>query len=278
MNIQNYYDDFKNGRISQDKLKEKILEFSYNQMIKHPNIEAGEFILEMIPNVKKIITEYNEDKSTFYTYICHHIKWLSLQCAKKYLKERDKVEAYLYHHDTIYEDSMGVMDNEEEYFLLEKNINSLSLKETLKNDSTLKKRLTILVFKNSRLLNDRMITIASEVLGVKEEWIANIKHELDIICLKRLRARNYLEQRINRLLLDITKSQIILTNTQGLLEKQKLVLNIEGKMERLHRLQIILKKRNYGPKNEEISRVLNIPKGTIDSSLYYIKKNINIIK
>ena len=55
-------------------------------------------------------------------------------------------------------------------------------------------------------------------------------------------------------------------------EKDLLFEKMLEKQKRKESLNKKLMKRNCGPKNEEIAQILDIPKGTVDSSLFYLKK------
>lgn len=272
MNIDEQYNLYKKNLIDGGELRTYILEYSYKLVSKDKFIEAGDFIMEMIPKVDQIISEYNPELSAFKNYLNRHIKWLSLQCTKKYIKEKDKRDAYQYHHNAQYKENLVLKESIPEYSISKEMKKFLKLKEGVISNESMKRRVTILALKNSRLLTDDIINNLSGILGVSSKWLTDKKEELNSICQERLKNREYLMIRCNRLFIDITKDQDKLNKELDKNKKKEILFKLEEKKNRLHKLQETLTKRSYGPRNEEIAKLLKIPKGTVDSSLFYIKK------
>lgn len=275
MDIEKDFKLFKEELFTFKELREKVLEYTYAVASKDKNVEAGDFIMELLPKVEQIINEFNPDLSSFKNYLNRHVKWLSLQCTKKYLKEKDKNDAFMYHHNANFKDNIVMQESKPKYHISKEMQKFLNLNSGVIQSESMRKRVTILALKNSRLLTDPIIDNLSSILGVEKKWLEGKKDQLNEKCQERIKNRDYLEIRCNRLFIDITKDQDKLNKELDINKKQEILIKLEEKKTRLHKLQETLSKRSYGPKNDEIAKVLNIPKGTVDSSLFYIKKKLS---
>lgn len=278
MNLEESYNYYQEGLVSFKELKREVLEYSYSIASRDKYIEAGDFILIMIPKVEQIIMEFNPQLSKFINYLNRHIKWLILQCNKEYIKKRDKTEAFHYHEVAKYKENLVCKESTPVYRVTTDMESFLKLKKGEITSNSMRRRILILSLKNSRLLSDDLIEELSKLLGCTREWLIEKKEYLNRLGESRLKNREYLQERCNRLFIDITKDQEKILKCHTLEEKQEILLKLEEKRERLHRLQETLTNRSYGPKNEDIAKLLDIPKGTVDSSLFYIKKKLESFK
>ncbi len=64
MLINEFYDEYKKGKITNNLLKEKVLIYVYEKVSKDRYIESGDFLIEFIPKLDNIISEYKSD-------LCH---------------------------------------------------------------------------------------------------------------------------------------------------------------------------------------------------------------
>jgi hypothetical protein len=271
MNIQKIYIDYKNKLVSLDFLREKTLEFSYLSVNNHSVIEPGEVVLELIPKIDELIKNYREDKASFFTYITKHIKWICLTKIKKNRKEYTKHEAWSYHTFNEYKSLITVQENESIFLPLKNELKDIS--EFTNLDRWEKKRLLILTLKNSSIITDTLVDKIAAILEIDKKCIYEKIREVNGLCQKKAERRTYLLQRINRLFIEITKSEIVLENELNLIKKQQIILSLETKKERLHEMQRTIRTKNFGPKNQDIADVLGVAKGTIDSALFALRKN-----
>jgi len=272
MNIKKSYELFTKGLIKKKSFQDDILKYVYRQVERDKYIEAGDFILDFIPKVSSIIENYDANLSSFQHYINRHIKWMMFSFSKVYIQEKEKSEAYQYHYIAECKESFFFMEEESEYKISEKALKLLSISNGKITKESSRKRLEIFTLKNSRTLTSDQISILAPLLDRTPEWLYNVKQKLDKKCENRIKNREYLQERHNRLFIEITKDQKRLTNMEDSYEKELLFEKMRNKQERKSRINEKLKKRNCGPRNEEIALLLNIPKGTVDSSLFYMKK------
>ncbi len=272
MELENKYQLYLEKRLSKDQLKEEIIKYAYYALINDKYIEAGDFILELIPNLDSIIDKYNNNLLQFDHYIKTHIKWIKHSFSKKYVKEKENVNAYSIYINSEYKLVSEVMEETQEYSITNNAKKLLSINNGIIEKESLRNRLEIFALKNSRNLTEEQILIIAPLLSRSPEWLFNKKEELEMQCVKRVENREYLKRRYNRLLMEIAKLQGQLECENNDKSRYKLLNKIDVLTLRKNELIIQISSRNCGPKNDEIAKILGIPKGTVDSSLFYIKK------
>jgi hypothetical protein len=272
MKLEISYKLFKNGNCSMGHLKNCILEYAYKQVSRDKYIEAGDFILVFIKKVESIINNYNSDLAGFNHYINRHIKWLMFSFNRSYIEDKEKRDAYNSHYIAEYKEQYKKESHNPDYTISANALRILSVENGVIKKQSQRKRLEIFVLKNSRNLTSAQIELLAPLLKRSKEWIYSHKESLDKKCEERIYNREYLKQRFNRLFIEITRDQHKLTIMKDGREKDLLFNKMIDKQRRKNELNEMLKKRNCGPKNEEVAIALGIPKGTVDSSLFYMKK------
>ncbi|QEN05489.1 hypothetical protein EW093_12445 [Thiospirochaeta perfilievii] len=272
MDIEKMYEMYKVDAISRKKFNDGIIEYAYNQVSKDRYIEAGDFIVEFIPRVNSIIDKYNTDLASFTHYLNKHIKWIMFSFNKAYVIERDKVEACKYHYITEFKERLCVTETPVEYKITEKAKKLLLINNGKVGKETIRKRLEIFTLKNSRVLSYEQINLLASLLDRPPRWLFDKIEVLNNLCYKRVHNRDYLRERYNRLFIEVTRIQKKINTMEESYEKEVLSKNMQEKQERKNLIELKLNNRNCGPKNEEVAQVLGIPKGTVDSSLFYLKK------
>lgn len=272
MNIEKKFNMYKNGKCNKDDFRGSVIEYAYEAVEKDRYIEAGDFIVDFIPRVDSIIDKYNAKLAGFPHYLNRHIKWLMFSFSRAYVKEKEKSEAYQFHNVAEFRDKICLMEEDVQYKISDHASKILSITGGKITKDSSKKRLEIFTLKNSRILNYEQIKILAPLFDRTPEWLFETKEKLNELCTKRVQNRKYLQERFNRLFLQITKEQKKLTIMDDGYDKDLLFEKILEKQKRKDNIYEKLKKRNCGPKNEEIAQILDIPKGTVDSSLFYLKK------
>lgn len=277
MVLEKVYESYLSGDLKYRELKEKVLEYAYKQVERDRYIEAGDFILRFIPKVDGVLERYNSDFASFKHYINSHIKWLMFSFSKEYKSYKEKSDAYSIHNTATYKDHLSLADERPEYKISPRAKQLLSIKDGSIYKKSSRKRLEIFTLKNIRNIEKEQIEIIAPLINRSVTWLFKQKEYLGQLCEKRISNRNYLQSRYNRLFIEITKDQQKLLEMGDSYEKELLYNNLCDKQRRKRELLEKLKHRNCGPKNDEIAKLLNIPKGTVDSSLYYMKKSLSTL-
>lgn len=274
MDLNEMYSLYAVGKIGREEFKNSIITYAYDRLRWEKNIEGGDFLISFIPVVEGMIKDYSEDLSSFKHYTNRRIDWLKLEIKRSYIKNREKCDAYQYHQQVEYLENLMISENPIEYNITKKAAEFLKISNGLISKDTTKKRFTIFVLKCSRLLDDALIESICEILDRPTSWLYDLKDKLDALGTNRIKSREYLIHRNNRLFIEINRDQEKLSNMPLGIDKDNFKKKLESKIERKAEIQRTLNRRSYGPKNEEIAKLLSIPKGTVDSSLFYMKKEL----
>lgn len=274
MNIGESYKLYKNGQISREYLKDEVLCYAYMQVSRDKYIEAGDYILDFLPKVDSIIDNYKPNLASFTHYVNKHIKWFMFSFKRKLNKNRENSSAYQYQYVAEYRETFSLTEQTTEYNITENAKNILLVEDGTITKEAYRRRLEIFMLKNSRTITPTQIEILAPLIGKSTERIYQLKEKLDDKCTKRIENREYLQQRHNRLFIDITRDQKKLVKMEDGYEKEKIFKKMREKQKRKNKINDKLKRRNCGPKNSEIAQILGIPKGTVDSSIFYIKKEL----
>lgn len=277
MDLNRIYKNFLTGKCSRDFLKNTLLQHAYKVVGWDKYIDPANFIIEYIPLIDSIIDNYKMEQCQFSHYITKRINWLKLDINKINIKKKEKENTYLSDINSYYEVEMISNELKPEYKITPEAVKYLKIVNGRISKKTTKRRFLIFVFKSSRLLTYDLVKLVSRLTGEPEEWIFQIKETLNSLSQRRIKRREYLELRKNRLFMEIKRGQIELNKVEDNRLKEELIDKINEKKARKKEIQKILDNRSYGPKNEEIARVLGIPKGTVDSSLFYMKKDLNAL-
>ena len=139
-------------------------------------------------------------------------------------------------------------------------------------DSSLGKRVLFAALKSVRTIGDREIERLAAFTGLEKEWIENVvsalkdelshkERKLALLCERRnaafCRAR-LAEARLSR----ETESQRIDELEDGLRKARRVMENAGNAISHL----------KLSPSNRQIAEAVGVPKGTVDSSLYWLKK------
>ncbi|MGL1890355.1 MAG: hypothetical protein OCD02_01960 [Spirochaetaceae bacterium] len=275
MNLNECLKKYLDKKSSIKCFKEEILNYVYKQVSKDKYIEAGDFILEFMPKLDSIIDSYNNTLSGFNHFINKHIKWLMYSFSKEYVTKKEKYDAYQSHYLAECKSTYCLDTHINTCSITDKALKVLGIKDGLIVKASSKKRLEIFTLKNSRSLTSDQINILAPLFDKTPEWLYKTKELLDDLCQSRIENREYQTLRYNRLFIEITRAQKKLTIMDDGIEKDILFAKMLEKQEIKKRLYENMSKRNCGPKNEEIAKILGIPKGTVDSSLFYMKKALS---
>lgn len=141
-------------------------------------------------------------------------------------------------------------------------------------ENTCRKRILLLALKNARHLDDCAIRRISGFAGVEEEHL--------VALVERLRANLYRQElRLHRLYRRQNKifTKIFLFQRDLLWEvdpevKAQLAFSLCELRRALRSVQRKIRRVRLHPSNREIAELLQIPKGTIDTSLYWLRRQV----
>lgn len=261
MNLDLSYENYRKGELSLQELTELIQIYTYNSVKLTANIDPAEFLIEFIPSIPRIILTYSPYRCGFYHYINKRIKWMKLRYYQESAATAARESGCMEYVRQQWQDSCE--NDNSPSFTEEVNENSLRLQE---------KRVLIAALKNCRNLTPSMISRLASFTGYSE---SQISHQIKLLmdqCDKKMDMREKLELRRNKLWFKLTELHEAILECSSPGQKELLSQKTVLVKKRLRAVQKELTEKHFGPKNQDIADVLNIPKGTVDSSLYYFKK------
>jgi hypothetical protein len=141
----------------------------------------------------------------------------------------------------------------------------------------MKRRILILALKNAPYLNDSYIEAISKITGCDELWLFEVVLRLRSGMDDRRNRLNIFCERTNRAFIEICSIHRELGICCA--EYEKAIL-----LSKLAKVKLRLEKASHGktsvklmPSNSEIAEIMQIPKGSIDSSLYYLKRYLKVL-
>ncbi len=144
--------------------------------------------------------------------------------------------------------------------------------EEIRNNRGLKKRLLLLLLRESSRISESLLAHFTAITGYKREWIENKVEEVRKITFQLEGRRNICRHHRNQALFNSCCIHEELTyETEP--EKREILLNkLDREKQNLRKSEESLNKIPKSPTHLQIAHVLGIPKGTVDSGLHYINK------
>jgi hypothetical protein len=138
-------------------------------------------------------------------------------------------------------------------------------------DVTAKRRLLFLTLAGSFHITISLISVIASIIGYEREWLFACIVELrDRIDLRRHRIEE-LEAKRNRAFLQIYRLHEQLRDAVTSKEREALHAALSIEKQRMYNAIEELSHVHLAPTHKDLAEVLGIPKGSIDSGLYYIK-------
>jgi hypothetical protein len=137
-----------------------------------------------------------------------------------------------------------------------------------------RRNLLFLILKCSRTLEEGKAAALAELAGVSKERLAGLMSELSQLREDRdVRLETFRRRRNGAFaLVRLLETELVAESEEARREEllrrlAKARLRMRGAMTRMARVGL-------APTNKEISRILGVPKGTVDSGLYWLKKKL----
>jgi hypothetical protein len=141
-------------------------------------------------------------------------------------------------------------------------------------ENTCRKRILLLALKNARHLDDCAIRRMSELAGVEEARLLALVERLRANLYKQELRLHSLYGRQNKIFTKIFILQRDLLWQADPELKAQLVLSLWELRRTLRSIQRKIRRVRLHPSNREIAELLQIPKGTIDTSLYWLRRQL----
>lgn len=228
-------------------------------------IERNEILSEFMFKLPKLIERFDVEGGVFEHYVLASLKWFSRDMKRDELLGRSN-DAFLFHEsekDIRSMDHQQAFQEEEEY--------SMRLPKSYFNESSLKQRLVILLLKSALHVTDAHIEKVAAFTGISQGFLRHAVTLLNERLYSRKERRDYLlgnKRWVDRRMLYL-RSKLSMEYDEP--ERSIILAKLTKLEEKRARLDSQIKGLPDGPSHDEIARILGIPRGSVDSSLYYIK-------
>ena len=240
--------------------------------------DNSEFYSSFLPIIRKIMLRFKYCGKPFevflYTYLHYHIKSFAGQRRKA--RNRDKIlTSDLLCKETYYKETYAfekeLCVSSEGARLLHLNKNGVICHNSIRN------RFFILVLKNSYSLSEEMKTAACRLLSINKDDLEKILDRLAPSLRKRMKRLHFLQNKRNRLLSYIYFLQCERESEYNSAYGNEIDRKIMVSQKRLRKIIKEISKVNLCPTHGEIAIALGIPKGSVDSGIYYLKNKMDTI-
>lgn len=248
-----------------DKLVERISLIIYNfpeRIHILSEEDKCDFYLSFHNRIDGLINNFTYQGFPFETLLNKTLKWHSRTYLSKINDEKKLMAA------EVLEEEIKIKDLLQESPEDGREKNSPLI---LKN-KTSKKRLLYLVLMDSPNLKDNEMLTFSRISGYDLDWLLELKDRLSRRLFERSRRLNELREKRNQLYMKLRFKEFRLAEE---IEKEKCEIlrsQIQRLKKRLDDTRYEISRVPVRPTHGEIAELLQIPKGTVDSGIHYLRK------
>jgi len=226
--------------------------------------EAGDFYCEYYPKLMQLIDTFTYQGKPFEAYLYISLRWHIIHFRKVLYKQ--KLSQTIFAMDSFWETPRYEADELKD---VQKELEN----PVVSSNRTVQKRLIYLALRESEYLDHAMIEEIVSAAQIDRRWFLNcvmaLKSKLDHRRARLTAARQY----HNRCFFHFHMLQLRLRQCTDDRNREALELKLEKMKVRLRRSADRIHHIHVHPTNQEISEVLKIPKGTIDSGIYYLRNS-----
>ncbi len=259
--LQALLDQFRNGYIDRRTLEGRI----FSHLKRYPGRfklrylneeERIDLLLTLYPRIARGIDRYEERGSCFDGYVSALISW-GYRTALRQNQQRDQLETFLW--------STKTEEAVQEPTLSFKDVNEREIQRP-KNP----RQVLILTLKCCLYISDDFAGRIARAVGMEKSELWLTMEKLKEKATQRIERRQFFEEKVGAYWCRILTVESKISGGDEAAErlKEELVDLHKRHDEALKRLEHC----ESSPSNKEIAEILGIPKGTVDASLYFIKK------
>ncbi len=228
--------------------------------------QRGDFICSVYNEIGRIMNRFSFKGKPFEAYLNIILKWRIKSYLSRTAMKKDIISITNDAH-FIYTAQLKSPDEHKQGIEIDDEIASV-----IRNDTD-RKRLLFIFMKEYITADPAYLPYVAQLTGYSERWIMDKAEILRHIVYRRIDRYKKLSEKRNKTFFKLYLAEK--KQYEAYTEEEKKAYAVEAKMlkERLHRTNRDLSKFPFYPTHREISAVIGIPKGTIDSGLFYLKKS-----
>jgi hypothetical protein len=270
--VVTYKETGKYGR----ELTEKTALLVYSLLKQRSGIDAddlGDFFCYFYPKIPRLFHRFTYQGKSFRHYLLSSLKWqfrTFITCRKKKIRRELFLEREYLWNPPYWEDNITVCEKTENITAAAKDVLDVDEKGKITNP-VLQKRLILLAMKGSVYIDTHMADCVSIITGYTSDWILNCIQHLKEEMHKRSSRLEQLRVKRNKYYIQIYDIHIDLSYEENSQKRNVLFQELFTVKNRMEQTIIEIKKIPRSPTHREIAQVMGMPKGTVDSGLYYLK-------
>lgn len=259
--------------------------------------DCAEFFLSFYSRIPYIIQHYQEQGKGIEAYLRTCLKWHMKTYLKSKLKE-NRAQQFAFSEWKLYapawveEDTTGVEPmgielceshppmqkgnqrrKPRQTQFRQKKPGKLPAEQALAVKDKQARKLLLLCLKAAYDLKDQTIQSIAQSIGIHPEVLFHLIEVTRTTLLKKEERFRKLQDKRSRLYFRICSLQDEMDRCSDLLSKEKLVKRLSRMRHCFQKLQKKLSHHYLAPTHQKVAEILGIPKGSIDSTLYYLKKD-----
>ncbi len=277
---------YKTGLIEKQLLLQEISLFVYNYPLKTCRWQedaCSDFFCFFYPKIEKMIESFEIREVPFEAYLLKSIRMQLKTFAVR--KKKGQIKQCMLRNTIFwqyFERVCGYCCYEEErsYYSVPETISSIKnrLEESLRINEegviinkTLKKRITMLMLKNIESIPAEQLAVMAQLTGCSINWLEKCRQELKIKTDRRMSRKKLISERRNRLFCRMYQMHQLYKYETDPEEKEIITEKIGKTKNRISELNRTLKNISQNPTHKDVASMMGIPKGSVDSGLYYLK-------
>jgi len=254
--------------------------------------DCAEFFLSFYARIPYIIDHYQEQGKGIEAYLRTCLKWHMKTYLKSKLKE-NRVQQFvvsewkLISSAWVEEETLGAEICESSPPLQKKNEWKKPRKNSTKRKKAVEtqtgttptvtekqaKKLLLLSLKAAYDLEDRTIETIAQSIGMHQEALFHLIEVARTTLLKKEERFRRLQEKRSKLYFRICSLQEEMERCTNLLAKEIFIQRLSRLKYYFQKIQNKLSRHYLSPTHRKVAEILGIPKGSIDSTLYYLKKS-----
>ncbi len=262
------------------ELTETTAIFIYSLLKKRCSLEnddRSDFFCTMYPEIPVLFHRFHYRGKPFSYFLLAILKWkIRSFIIEKQQKQqhRDYFERESHWNLPFWLDTIEVHEPEPELSCKAKTVFQMDEIGALE-DPVLQRRMLMLTMKGSMHIDNHIARCVSIVTGYKSEWILARIQSLKETVMKRCERIDELRSKRNKYYVKIFNIHIELVFEVYPWKRDLLFEKLSLYKHRMKKIIDEIGKIPMTPTHNEIAKVLDAPKGSVDSSLYYLKNSFH---